>query len=54
MKGIFPFIQRKVEEFNQLRCDECGVRMGYIYELDVEGSFFVCETCMKAAKGEEA
>ena len=33
-----------------LHCDVCGKPFGWIYEFDVQGSYFVCNGCMEKEK----
>jgi hypothetical protein len=33
------------ENLEELKCDECGVVIGYVSSFDLQGSYFFCKDC---------
>lgn len=41
--------EHRHEWFKPLECDACGAVFGWVYELDLNGSLFVCHACRTQA-----
>lgn len=38
------------DTLHKLACDHCGDAIGFIYEFDVQGSYFFCKSCLQTRK----
>jgi hypothetical protein len=37
-------------EFEELYCDECGKKLGFVRNFDLNSSYFFCQECVDKAK----
>lgn len=37
--------ERAPRESEPLACDKCGAHLGWVYECDLNGSYFYCDKC---------
>jgi len=53
-KKIDCIFESTMQPVSELACDECGKHICWVYDFDLNGSYFYCDDCVDKNKAPEA